>query len=65
VSTRTRIRVAAVCLVLVAVVWVLVNGPVEGPTLISVSPDHGLTLADLPAIAAVVVAGVLLLIASR
>lgn len=46
-------------LVVAAVVWVRVNGPVEGPVLVVFDADHGLTLADLPAIAAVVVALVL------
>jgi hypothetical protein len=49
----------AVLLVVAAVVWVLVNGPVEGPTLIVFSRAHGLTLADLPSLAAVAVAVVL------
>jgi hypothetical protein len=60
VSRRTRVVTAAV-LVLAAVVWVLVNGPVEGPVLVVVSPDHGLTVADLFSVAAVLVAVLLLL----
>lgn len=50
----------AVLLGMVAVVWVLVNGPVEGPILIVFTPDHGLTLADLPSLAAGLVAVALL-----
>ena len=30
-----------------AVVWLLANKPVEGAVLLTVSRDHGLTLADL------------------
>ena len=30
-----------------AVAWLLSNGPLEGPTLVVVSPGHGLTVADL------------------
>ena len=30
-----------------AVAWLLSNGPFEGPTLVVVSPGHGLTVADL------------------
>lgn len=47
-------RVGAVAVVL-AGVWWLVNTPVEGPTLLSLSYDHGFTLADvgsLPALLA-------------
>jgi hypothetical protein len=49
----------AVGLAAAAGVWVAVNGPVEGPVLVVFTPEHGLTVADLPAIAAVIVAGVL------
>lgn len=52
-------------LVVVAVVWVLVNQPVEGPTLLRLTPQHGVTLADLPSAAALVVAAVLVLTARR
>lgn len=43
----------------VAVIWVLVN-PVEGATLVVVTPDHGLTVADLLSFAALAVAAGLL-----
>lgn len=46
-------------LLVLALVWILVNGPVEGPVLVDVTPGHGLTVADLPALAAGVVAVVL------
>jgi len=47
-------------LVAAAALWVLVNGPVEGPVLLVISPSHGVTVADLASIGAVVVAGVIL-----
>lgn len=55
-SRLTGRQAVAVLLVVAAVVWVLVNGPVEGPTLIVFSPSHGLTVADLPSLAAGAVA---------
>jgi hypothetical protein len=48
-------------LVVGGVVWVLVNQPVEGPVLLSFTPDHGLTVADLFSIAAFIIALVLVL----
>ena len=56
---RHRIAVA-VGLVAAAVLWALVNKPVEGPTLIAFDNSHGLTLGDLPSVAAVILAGVLI-----
>jgi hypothetical protein len=54
-------RVAlAVGLVGLAGVWVLVNKPVEGPTLLVLSPSHGVTLADLISLVALGVAAELL-----
>ena len=50
----------AMALVAAAALWVLVNGPVEGPVLLVISPSHGVTVADLASIGAVVVAGVIL-----
>ena len=38
-------------------VWILVNGPVEGPVLMTLTPDHGITVADLPSAVALVTAG--------
>jgi hypothetical protein len=49
----------AVGLVAAAGVWVLVNGPVEGPVLLVLTPSHGITVADLPSIVALVIAGLL------
>ena len=56
---------AASCLVVVAVVWVLVNVSGRRAHPGCCHPNHGLTVADLPAVAAVLVAGVLLLVARR
>jgi hypothetical protein len=50
----------AVGLVAAAAIWVLVNGPVEGPVLLVLTPSHGITVADLPSLAALVIAAVLL-----
>lgn len=43
-------------LVVLAGVWVLVNKPVEGPTLLVLSPSHGVTFADLLSLVALGVA---------
>ena len=51
-----RQRVAAVLLLPVAAAWVLFNGPIEGPILLTLSTDHGLTVSDLLAVVAVLVA---------
>ncbi|GAA4856930.1 hypothetical protein GCM10023201_59310 [Actinomycetospora corticicola] len=55
-----RRRVLAVLLVVAAGVWVVVNKAVEGPTLLVITTRHGLTVADLFSIAALVAAGHLL-----
>jgi hypothetical protein len=39
--------IGAAGLAVASVGWLLVNGPVEGPTLFVVAPGHGLTGADL------------------
>jgi len=49
----------AVGLVAAAGVWVLINGPVEGRVLLVLTPDHGITVADLPSIVALGIAGLL------
>ncbi len=56
---RSRI-VVALGLVAAAVLWLLVNKPLEGPTLIAFDDTHGLTVGDLPALAALVLAGLLI-----
>ncbi|MCD2186892.1 hypothetical protein [Actinomycetospora soli] len=57
--------VLAVVLVVLAGVWVVVNKAVEGPTLLVLSTRHGLTVADLLSVAALVTAGHLLRPAPR
>jgi hypothetical protein len=49
-------RTGAVALGLVSVAWLLVNGPVEGLVLVRVTPDHGLTGADLAGLAGLALA---------
>ncbi len=57
---RSR-RVAAVLLLPSSASWVLFNGPIEGPVLVPLSAQHGVTLSDLLAVAGVLVGlGVLL-----
>jgi hypothetical protein len=60
-SSKARRRWLAAGLAAAAVGWVLVNGPVEGPVLLILTSSHGITVADLPAIAVLVIAGVLLI----
>ncbi|WP_375425305.1 hypothetical protein [uncultured Friedmanniella sp.] len=55
-SRLTARQTVAVLLAVVAVVWLLVNGPVEGPILVVFTPAHGLSTADLPSLAALAVA---------
>jgi len=44
---RSR-RILPLTLLLVgSVVWIMVNGPIEGPVLWVLTPGHGLTAADL------------------
>lgn len=43
---------ALVALVGASVAWLIVDGPVEGPTLLVLSPSHGVTMADLAVVAA-------------
>ena len=51
-----RRRAAAVVLVLLGVLWILVNQPYEGPTLVRLSYNHSITTADLLSVAAFAVA---------
>ncbi len=52
-----RNRRGAGLLALVAVLWFVVNRPMEGPVLWPVTEDHGLTAADLAGLAALALAG--------
>ncbi|MCW2809832.1 MAG: hypothetical protein JWP61_290 [Friedmanniella sp.] len=53
-------RMAVVIFLVVAgLTWLLVNHPVEGRVLVIITPTHGLTTADLPSMAAFVLAALL------
>jgi hypothetical protein len=54
-------RWLAVALVAAAVIWILINQPVEGPVLLTLSATHGITVADLLSIALLMIAGLLVL----
>ena len=56
-----RRRAAALLLLPVSAGWVLFNGPIEGPILVTFSTDHGLTVSDLLAAVGVLVGGAVLL----
>lgn len=58
-ARRFRRRVAAGTLVAAGLVWILVNGPVEGATLVVLTYNHGITVADLASVAAFAAGGVL------
>lgn len=49
-------RAGAVTLAAVSVLWLLVNDPMEGPVLLTVAEDHGLTAADLAGLAGLLIA---------
>jgi hypothetical protein len=53
-----RFRVAgAVALAAISVLWLLVNGPMEGPILVDLWATHGITGGDLAGIAGLGLAG--------
>jgi hypothetical protein len=56
-AAAARQRWAAVALLPLGVLWLLVNGKLEGPVLISLDDRHGLTLSDLLAVAGFALAG--------
>jgi hypothetical protein len=60
-----RRRAAAVLLLPVSAAWVLFNGAIEGPILLILSTDHGITVSDLLAVVGALVAGVVLLRGDR
>nr|WP_065489815.1 LysM peptidoglycan-binding domain-containing protein [Rhodococcus opacus] len=49
-------RVSAIATVVAAVLWVFGNGPLEGETLYEITRTHGVTVSDLLAVGAVLVA---------
>jgi hypothetical protein len=65
-GSRGPLRRAAAALLLPAsAAWVLFNGPIEGPILLTLSRNHGVTVSDLLAVVGVVVAGAVLLRGDR
>lgn len=48
--------IGPVVLIVASVVWLRVNGPMEGRVLHVISPGHGVTAGDLAAVAGVLVA---------
>lgn len=50
-------RTAALLTIGLAVAWVLVDKRLEGPVLVVLSEEHGVTLSDLASVVAVLVAG--------
>lgn len=46
----------AVALVVLSLVWPLVNSPLEGPTLLELDRQHGITTGDLVSVAGIAVA---------
>lgn len=52
-------RTGALLLAVFSVLWVLVNGSMEGPILLTVTSQHGLTGADLAGVAGVALAAYL------
>ena len=58
-------RAAALLLLPVSAAWVLFNGRIEGPILLTISSSHGLTVSDLLAVVGVLVAGAVLLLGDR
>ncbi len=56
---------ALVLQVLAGAAWLLLDGPLEGPVLLPVSPEHGLTLGDLVALPAALVVTCLLVLRAR
>ena len=61
---RSR-RALAVAVAAVGVMWVVVNKPVEGPTLLVLSRHHGVTAADLLSAAAFLIALALWVVPAR
>ena len=58
-------RAAALLLLPASAAWVLFNGPIEGPILLTLSTNHGLTVSDLLAVVGVLVAGAVLVLGDR
>ena len=59
IASRIRRVLLAGLLVLAGLVWLRVSQGLEGPVLLVVTPEHGLTTADLLSLAAFAVAVIL------
>jgi hypothetical protein len=57
VATIRGSRLAALGLIPMSLVWLVINRPVEGPTLLVLSWSHGITVADLLSVAGLGLAG--------
>ena len=55
----------AVALTAMSLLWLVVNSPMEGPVLLTVTAAHGLTGGDLAGIAGLSLAGVQALLLAR
>ena len=51
VTSRVRHLLLAVLLVLAGLVWLRINEKIEGRILLTLSPNHGITVADLLSVA--------------
>ena len=60
-AASLRSRLGAVLLAALSVLWLAVNGPMEGDVLLTVANQRGLTSADLAGIAGLAVASLQLL----
>ena len=58
-------RAVALLLLPASAAWVLFNGPIEGPGLLTLSTNHGRTVSDLLAVVSVLVAGAVLALGDR
>jgi hypothetical protein len=63
-SNRTG-KPSAVALAVVSVLWLLTNNPMEGPILVTLSADHGITGGDLAGLAGLAVAAWRFRVATR
>jgi hypothetical protein len=55
---RGRGVLGGCCLIACGLLWLATNKPMEGPTLLHVTHDHGLTIGDVAGLAALVLGAV-------
>ena len=51
-------RASILSVILFAVIWPFANGPLEGPTLMVLAHDDGITVSDMLSVVAIIVAAV-------